>query len=481
MLSEAMKNSRSHCPEAGDSEAKARPSILIKALAYTAPQLGVALLLGPIITVLGGIYAKHFGLALTTIAAVMLVARIFDAVTDPLIGYYSDRWRARTGTRKPFILAGCLLLIPSSFCLFVPPDGVGGIYFTFWYMAFYLAFTIFVIPYVAWANEFTETSKEKTLVFSVLAAVGQGGNALFYVIPLLPFWLTTEITPEVLRFTVLMGVSLLIPGLYLAIKIVPDGPAPRSIPMDNSSASSASSGLKNCRLLIAAFVKNQPFLLYVSAYLCLGIGYGMWAGLFFIYVDVYLQLGEIFAKLTLWGILIGIGSIPAWYRLSLYWGKRTAWLVGMALLAAVFLGTGMLRPIHTGLGELFALNILLYFAAGSLGVIAQPVLCDVIDYGRFKEGTERNAQYFAIHALMTKLQMAIGGALGFAIVGWFGFDVQASQQSDLSLLGLRISISWLPTLFVILAMIFIAKMPLSEKRMEIIRRRLKARDERAGP
>ena len=76
-------------------------SIFIKAFAYAIPSIGMALISSPVTPVLGGIYAKHFGLSLAAIASVMLIARIFDAVTDPVIGYYSDRWRIRTGSRKP--------------------------------------------------------------------------------------------------------------------------------------------------------------------------------------------------------------------------------------------------------------------------------------------------------------------------------------------------------------------------------------------
>ena len=101
-------------------------------LAYVVPSIGVIFLMGPI-NVVQGIYAKYFGLSLTSIATVMLVARIFDAVTDPLIGYYSDRFRAITGTRKPFILLGAVLLVPCSYFLFVPHQGVGVVYFAFWY------------------------------------------------------------------------------------------------------------------------------------------------------------------------------------------------------------------------------------------------------------------------------------------------------------------------------------------------------------
>ena len=124
--------------------------------------------------------------------------------------------------------------------------------------------------------------------------------------------------------------------------------------------------------------------------------------------------------------------------------------------------------------------MLMTFAGGSMRVIAAPMLCDMIDYGRLKDGAERSALYFSIQALMTKVQVAIGGALGFAIVGWFGFDMQATEQTELSLIGLRLSVSWAPTVFVLLAMVFIALMPLNEARMAIIRRKLLARDAGAG-
>ena len=134
--------------------------IWTKALAYAMPHIGITLLTIPVAMVLGGIYAKYSGLSLTAIGTVMLVARLFDAVTDPLIGYCSDRKRVQTGTRKPFIVLGALALAPCSYFLFVPHEGVSIAYFTFWYLAFYLALTIFWIPYMAWANE-KRTKKAK--------------------------------------------------------------------------------------------------------------------------------------------------------------------------------------------------------------------------------------------------------------------------------------------------------------------------------
>ena len=92
---------------------------LLAGAAYALPVIPVSILMSTN-NVLSGLYATHHGLALSSIAMVMLIAGIFDAVTDPLIGYFSDRYHARTGTRKPFIIGGALLSIISAYFLFIP-------------------------------------------------------------------------------------------------------------------------------------------------------------------------------------------------------------------------------------------------------------------------------------------------------------------------------------------------------------------------
>ena len=79
--------------------------------AYAAPAFSQALIHGPVGTVIQGIYGKHFGVALASIAIVLVVSRVFDAVTDPVIGYLSDRYRSRWGKRKPWLLVGSLIAV----------------------------------------------------------------------------------------------------------------------------------------------------------------------------------------------------------------------------------------------------------------------------------------------------------------------------------------------------------------------------------
>ena len=130
-----------------------------KALLFVVPHFGVAILFGPVAVVLGGIYAKYYGLSLAEIALVMLIAKVFDAVSDPCVGYCSDRWHASGRSRRTLIAIGAFLLIPSAYFLYIPAGDPNSLYFGFWYVLLYFSLTLFTIPYLSWINEFTSRKK----------------------------------------------------------------------------------------------------------------------------------------------------------------------------------------------------------------------------------------------------------------------------------------------------------------------------------
>lgn len=156
-------------------------------LAYAAPSIAVAFLSGPIALV-QGIYAKYFGLSLGTIAAVVLIARLFDAFTDPLIGFLSDRFHRHSGSRKSFILAGGILFVISSYFLYVPVGfgtsdtqvKVSGAYFLISFLGFYLAYTLFEITHLAWGSEIGTSSEDKNKIYSLRALAVSIGLMLFF-------------------------------------------------------------------------------------------------------------------------------------------------------------------------------------------------------------------------------------------------------------------------------------------------------------
>ena len=82
-----------------------------------------------------------------------MFARISDVVTDPLIGYFSDRTHTRFGRRKPWLAGGALLMMVSAFMLFNPQFEVTNIYLLGWAVMLWLGWTMINIPYYAWGAE----------------------------------------------------------------------------------------------------------------------------------------------------------------------------------------------------------------------------------------------------------------------------------------------------------------------------------------
>ena len=432
--------------------------------------------------VIQGIYAKYYGVSLTTIAVVVLVAKLFDAISDPLIGYYSDRYYQRFGTRKPFIVTGGLLFIVSSYFLYVPPAEVNTLYFTAWFMAVYLAWTLYEIPHIAWAGELAHSSKDKTKIYSFRNVAGYAGLLLFYIIPLLPIFETREITPKTLHASVIGAATLMLPFLYYFIKATPNPDEKLSVlqrkgPDDTSISIKSPSTEKRIsfRLFLNSVVNNKPFLIFAGVYIFFGISSGMWHGLIFIYVDTYLNLGEQFAQVFLLAFSIGILATPAWYRLTVFIGKKFTWAVAMTLVISSFIYTGLLTPGKTNVGELVVLKTIQTLGFTCISVIAPAILSEIIDYSTWKYGTERAATYFSLYTFIGKANLAIATALGLGIAGWYGFDATATAHSKESIFGLTLAIAWLPTFFAFPALVFILLSPISSHRHAIIRRRLDSR------
>lgn len=446
------------------------PSMNGRAIAFAAPQIGVIMIFGPIISVLSGVYAKEYGLDLSTIAFVILIARLFDAITDPAVGYISDILHKKTGSRKPQIVFGGLFLLPCAYFLFVPiVDDISVGYFSFWYMAFYFFLTVFTIPYLAWANEFTVSSNEKTIVFGFFNAAQQIGGFVFYSLPFLPFFSTSEITSEVLKVTVIAGTIIFLPGLYVSCKFVPDEPYGMAKKKRNKVVTK---GDINIYQLLRGVISNGPFLIFVLLSSVLGVGFGMWAGVFFIFVDTYIKCGEEFAMVSLVGMLFGAFAIPLWCRMTIRYGKRLTWVFGVALLLCAFLLVGYIAPGSINPWFLLLCNTLIMVAMASTSVVTNPMLCDIIDYAYYLHRYQCGASYFSFHTLLTKMQMAVGSAAGLFLIGWLDYDVNDSLHSDKSVIGMLLAVSWVPAVFSACALILIFFYPLTDRKILIVRERL---------
>ena len=438
-------------------------------LAFSAPSVGLVFLMGPM-SIVQGIYAKYFGIPLTTLAGIFLLCRFFDVFSDPLMGYFSDRYRARTGTRKPLILVGGLSLIVCSYFLFIPPDEVSTVYITFWMISFYTASTFFFIPTSAWGGEMSAYPEERTFIFSVQTFVGKIGFLLFYLVPFLPLFTTTEMTPETLKVSVIIAAILMLPGLYVALRYSPNGP---HVLVDK--VEEKKNALVSFKAFISALKRNKPFQIFAAAYMCVGLGVGMYAGLFFIFVDSYLGQGEDYAKLYSLSLVVSLILVPLLYKVITLIGKKWAWGLSLLLMTLSICYSGQLRPGEDVFLSLLILKIIFHVGGVMLPMATLPLLNEAVDYGLLSNKTERRGLYYSIYSLLVKFEAALGLALGLAIAGWLGFDATGTTHDESSGFAIRVAMSWIPCVFMSLGFFFIWRLPIDERRAGIIARRLAGR------
>ena len=436
---------------------------LAQGLAYSLPVIVTCFLFYPVQMLLAGIYAKYFGLALTTIATIVFAARLFDAITDPLIGYCSDRYRARTGTRKPWIVTGSVLLVICSYFLWVPPSDVNVVYFLGWYFAFYLAWTIVDIPHLAWGGELTTCGHEKTRVYSLQVLCRVFGGLLFTAVPFLPFFASTGFTPETLKWSVLASSVVVFPLLVLCVTLAPNGRA------------SIKPKKESFRLLYHAIIQNKPLLILLAGYFLISLSYGMYIGLSFIFADTYLGLGDKFPMI--FSISLFASFAGAWvpYKLSIVLDKAKIYGVAVIVSAMALISAAFVEPGVASFIPFTVLTSLIFSCNAVLQVIVPSLLSDIIDYSSWKFGADRAATYFSTYLFLQKTNVGMGGAFGLALIGWYGFDATAVTHTQESILGLRLAIAYAPALLMISALFLISKLPINERRHAAIQQRLASR------
>jgi Na+/melibiose symporter-like transporter len=133
---------------------------------YGSVSLPLAIMSYPLGVWIPRLYSTEMGFTLEVIGFVIFLAAIFDAISDPLMGFFSDRTRTRWGRRKPWIFVGVPLYAAAIWMLLNPTEGVTVYYLAAFYIALRGTTTIFGLPYTAWGMELSSNYHTRTLIQS---------------------------------------------------------------------------------------------------------------------------------------------------------------------------------------------------------------------------------------------------------------------------------------------------------------------------
>ena len=191
-------------------------------IAYGAPYLAKAFLFTPMLAFVPSFYAADHGLSLAVLGTVIFLTRISDVITDPLIGWLSDRTRTRWGRRKVYIIGGLPLLIGSAWMVLVPPGEVDVWYAAIWMTLLYLGFTLVDIPYRAWGAEMVAGYDSRTRIVAWREAFGMASSLAALALIVAAPSLGMGSTADTLRMLAILFTVLLVPLLVLTVWLVPE-------------------------------------------------------------------------------------------------------------------------------------------------------------------------------------------------------------------------------------------------------------------
>jgi len=438
----------------------------LRLTAYSAPAFVSSVAALPVALVVPAVYADDLGVPLAMEGLAIGLSRLFDIVTDPLIGRLSDRLRwpgAGASRRKPWMLLGAPLFVLSVWQLFVPPEGVTWLWVFVWSTLLYLGFTLIDLPHKAWGAELSTDYHERTRITSVREAVGTAGQVALLAALAFAAAHGVEDAPAQLR-GMATAIAILLPLLLGVCVMLVREPAAEIDPEE--ARLGAWAGMK----VVAA---NPAFVRMVACVLFFVSGIAIQGTLHRLVLADVIGDESRFTTMILLENVATLCAVPLWLWLSRRMEKARAliaaalWIAGWSL-PLIFLREG-------DAASLIAIVVVRGSSFASILFLANSIAADVIDYDTLESGEARAGFFFAAWGMVTKLALALGVALGTALPAALGYDPAAAEITSEVQRRLMWIYGALPAAMMALGAFFLRGFPITKGRQAAIRAQLEAR------
>jgi GPH family glycoside/pentoside/hexuronide:cation symporter len=415
---------------------------------YGSVSLPLAIMSYPLGVWIPRLYSTEIGISLGMIGLVIFCAAIFDAISDPLMGFFSDRTQTRWGRRKPWIVLGVPLYAFVIWMLLNPTPNVTVFYLASFYLMLRATTTIFGLPYAAWGMELSSNYHTRTMIQSAREKFVMIGLMTASSIVLLSeeLWNDNSASFVLSNFSWVIVTLLPITALLVVMR-VPEVPEfnPPKLTIKES---------------MAKMVKNKLFsrLLVIELLIAGGENFRNTLSLFF--VQDYIGAASV-GRLYVIYFGVGLAAIPIWDWIAKNYGKHQSLAGAMVLVSLISIACFMLE--HGQVTEFYVLFAMKGFCFGAFAYLPRAMLADVVDLDTLRSGSARPASYYSILGFMTKCAASFGG-LSLPILGYVGYQTaKGSVNGPEELMWLGILYAMVPTTLFIVAFYLSVTWPLTAK------------------
>ena len=423
-------------------------------LAYGMPNIAGAAMVIPIGIHMNIFYSDVVGVPLGMIALAVAISRAFDAITDPLMGWLTDRTNTRWGRRLPWMFVGAPLCAVSFVLLFSPPETLTGADAGLWFGAtfalYFLFHTMYVIPHYGLGPELTPDYKERSSLFAWMEGFTLVGTMVAAALPglvLIPYFGERQ---AFVIFALTFGTVLTLLYFWQCYRITerPENYQRRPNPL-----------VPGMRRVI----RNRPARILLGSYV-VGSITGAIPGLMTPYFVTYVLQPEDSTRWIGYYLLAyfasGFLSLPIWLRIVRRVGKKPVYIVARLMGIS---GGAMLFSL--GKGDLVLSLVVLVWAGLSFGpaiFLGPSIQADVIDYDELYTGKRREAQYGAFWAFIVKFTVIPSAGIPLAILANLGY-VPNVEQSETVRFAISAIYGLAPALFGVLSLLIFLLFPINEK------------------
>jgi Na+/melibiose symporter-like transporter len=431
--------------------------------AYGGLQFPLATIGLPLSIYLAPFYAGEIGLPLAALGTAMLLARLSDIVTDPLIGLASDRWRPAIGRRRVWVPLGISVLMLGVWLLFNPGPGVGLPYFLVALTLTYLGFTMTRLPYHAWGSELSNVYEDRTRITSVRQAFSLGGLIFATAIPAVVLSRPGSTSADVLS-TLSIGIMVALPlfgaMLFFLVKEPPELPARRPLEV---------------RRTVRQLWRNGPF-----RRISIVLLFGFIAETFRQTITIFFARDVIgvsnIGAIYVYYFLTGLIAVPFWMWFANRIGKHRALAAAFGIVIVTNLGIFLLGP-----GDELAFTALFIakgFCFGALELLPAAMIADSADVDSVLSKERRQGTLFAVTGMIVNFGQAVGQFLSLNLLALVGYLAAGNNGPD-QLLWLRIFYCVLPAAIIAIPLALLWSYPLTRERhrrfQTFVERRLEPR------
>jgi glycoside/pentoside/hexuronide:cation symporter, GPH family len=423
------------------------------------------------------IFSVGLGVKAAWIGVALALPRIWDAISDPLMGHISDNTRSRFGRRRPYIFFGAIGLGISFALLWIPSRTWSEPALLAWFIAMSLLFFTFLtmwnIPWTALGLELTPDVKERNSVQAMRSWFSTG--AAFIIPAIMPLAFRLGHGDEVAGVRTLgwivggiMTFCAILSAFFCKEKV-----QTASVPKI-SFWQSARYTFRDRRFL--------SLCAYVSLF-CGGIllvsQMGYYINVFFVYGSLPLQEAkEAASKVMFWGGISGavsnLAAVPMIAWLANRLGKKTTLLIGIVICAiGQLIKWFFFIPSHPYLQVW--LSLIIYPGIILTWTIVPSMIADICDFDELENGQRREGMYSATFAWLLKVGVTIAMALSGWLINVAGIVDTVEIQTPAAIWNMRILFTVLPSIFVIIGGLFIIRYPIREKDAEAVKEKLAQR------